>query len=90
MSDIETLGQAWNAGWRIKARCPVGRIDLGKASRKCDWNYELDVMTLVATRGRDFPVMRMADVLRCPRCGCRKIAIMLVLPSNGNRQAAAR
>jgi len=77
---VETLGEAWNLGWRLVARCIDGRVDQGRGSAKCDWSYELDMMTLVATRGRAFPLADMASRIKCPRCGCLRVRIIYVLP----------
>lgn len=88
MAEIETIGQAWNAGWQISARCVHGKVDNGQSARKCDWKYGLDLMTLVATRGRDFPLARVAERLRCPRCGCRDISVLYHVPAIGPRESA--
>jgi hypothetical protein len=32
--------------------------------------------TLVCTGGRSFPLARLAEWLRCPRCGCRKVTVI--------------
>ena len=53
-----------------------------KHKRRCDFRCQLDLQTLVCTRGRDFPLARIAERLRCPRCGCRRIAVMFGPPSN--------
>ncbi|MCZ7500708.1 hypothetical protein [Agrobacterium sp. ST15.13.015] len=82
---VETIGEAFNADWQLFARCVDGRVDLGHAALKCEWRYDLDMMTLVATRGRDFPLASIAGRLRCPRCGNRRISVTFVLP--GNRKA---
>jgi hypothetical protein len=79
---IETLGEAWNADWHLMARCARGMIDYGRSATKCEWSYNLDMMTLVATRGRDFPVADLAKRLRCPRCGCREIRVIYVMPGD--------
>jgi hypothetical protein len=52
-----------------------GRVRL-KHKRECGYRTALDMLTLVATRGRDFPMARLAERLRCPRCGCRQVAVM--------------
>lgn len=78
---VETLGEAMNLSWRIHMRClDDGRQGL-KHKRECGFRRELDVETLVITRGRDFPLARLADRLRCPRCGCRRIAVVFDPPS---------
>ena len=87
---IETLGEAMDLGWRVHARClHDGREGL-KHKRECLWRLELDLQTLVATRGRAFPVARLAERLRCPRCGCRRIAVAFDPMPAGGRIAAAR
>ena len=78
---VETIGEAWNLGWRLHMRClDDGREGL-KHKRCCDFRTELDMRTLVCTRGRDFPLARIADRLRCPRCGCRRISVMFTPPT---------
>ena len=42
-----------NAGWRITMRCAWGKHDGLKTKRECLYRRELDIETLVATRGRD-------------------------------------
>jgi hypothetical protein len=66
MSEIGTIGDAFNQGWQLSAACRHGLVDTGSSSRKCDWKYNLDMTTLVATRGRDFPIDRVSERLRCP------------------------
>ncbi|TAW54625.1 hypothetical protein ELG63_36605 [Rhizobium leguminosarum] len=65
-------------------------MDTGSSSRKCDWKFELCTTTLLATRGRDFPVFDLKDRLRCPRCGSRSISVMPVIPGAPNRKSASR
>ena len=53
---VETLGEAWNFSWRLHMRClDDGREGL-KHERECGYRTELDMQTLVCTRGRDFPL----------------------------------
>jgi hypothetical protein len=86
---VETLGEAYSLSWRIRMRClHDGREGL-KHVRRCDSRLELDIMTLCATRGRDFPIARLAERLRCPRCGCREVSVMFEPPSGADRAAAA-
>jgi len=78
---IETLGEAWNLSWQIHIRClDDGREGL-KHKRRCGYRKFLDMETLVCTRGRDFPLARIAERLRCPRCGCRGISVMFSPPN---------
>src|SRR3984885_13671894 len=69
---VETLEHAYAAQWRILVRCNGrGRIDgpSSRSSRECTYRAELDMESLVWTRGRNFPLNRLAERLRCPRCG---------------------
>jgi hypothetical protein len=42
-------------------------------------------VTLVCTRGRAFPLARLAERLRCPRCGNRHMAVLLDPPARPAR-----
>jgi hypothetical protein len=66
---VATLGEAMNLSWRITMRCAWGKRDAMKSVRECTYRRELDMATLVATRGRDFPLAGLEQRLRCPRCG---------------------
>ena len=48
---------------------------------------ELDLHTLVCTRGRNFPMARIADRLCCPRCGCRRVAVVFDPPKTSIKVA---
>jgi hypothetical protein len=85
----ETLGEAWSLGWNIHIRCLYDGREGMKLKRSCGFKQELDLMTLFCTRGRDFPVARIADRLRCPRCGCREVSVMFTTPANRQVNAAA-
>jgi hypothetical protein len=82
---VETLGEALSYGWRITARCAWGKQREGLQSKKeCRYGAELDLETLVWTRGRAFPVSSLASRLRCPHCGSREVRLMFSLPTNAN------
>jgi hypothetical protein len=66
MCEVQTLGEAWHAGWQITARCDEERRSWGKWHQPCVWQRPLDMVTLVATRGQDFPLKLVASRLRCP------------------------
>jgi hypothetical protein len=74
---VETIGEA-SFGWRIVTRCARGREDgpSSKSSRECTYRRELDLETLVYTRGRAFPLSGLESRLRCPRCGNRRMVVM--------------
>jgi hypothetical protein len=40
---VETLGDAFAAGWRITARCAWGKREGMKTKRKCHCTRELDL-----------------------------------------------
>ena len=81
---IETIGEAHSLGWRVVARCAYSRGDgpSSKSSRECIYQKELDMETLVWTRGRAFPLPRLESRLRCPRCGSRQIVVLFEPPAN--------
>ncbi|MGD9766604.1 MAG: hypothetical protein AB7U62_03090 [Pseudolabrys sp.] len=68
---VETLGEAWKLGWTCSAHCLWFSPTKGgqRMAPRCDKHFKLDMLTLVITRGRLFPLARMQDVMRCPRCG---------------------
>jgi hypothetical protein len=80
LMSIETLGEAWSLSWTIHMRCLDNGMRGMKHGRECAYRAELDMRTLVATRGRDFPIARLAERLRCPKCGCREISVMFGPP----------
>jgi hypothetical protein len=85
---IETIGEAYLLGWRVTVRCSYGRSDgpKSRSSRECNYRKELDMETLVWTRGGRFPLSRLEVRLRCPRCGSRNVVVLYQPP----RTAAAR
>jgi hypothetical protein len=49
---VETLGDAFAAGWRITARCAWGKREGMKSRRECQYTRELDLETLVCVDAR--------------------------------------
>jgi hypothetical protein len=80
---VETIGEAFSLGWRVIARCARGREDgpTSRSSRECTYRRELDLETLVCTRGRAFPLSSLESRLRCPRCGNRHMVVMFETPA---------
>lgn len=76
---VETLKDALAAGWRVRARCIGGRIDNGRSVGKCLASRELDLETLVWTRG-NLPLASAAERMRCPRCGNRRVSLIFEPP----------
>ena len=87
---IETLGEAKAHGWRITARCALGRQVGMKRIRECNNRFELDLETLIWTRGAPFPISMLEGRLKCPRCGSRRVVLLFDLPSQpmAKRQAS--
>jgi hypothetical protein len=80
---VETIGDAHSLGWRVIARCTHGREDgpRTQSNQACTYRKELDMETLVWTRGRAFPLSRLESRLRCPRCGSRDVVVLYQPPS---------
>jgi hypothetical protein len=79
---VETIGEAYGLGWRVTVRCTGGRADgpRSQSSRECKYRKELDMETLVWTRGRGFPLSRLESRLRCPHCGSRDVVVLYQPP----------
>ena len=80
---VETIGDAHSLGWRVIARCTHGREDgpRTQSNHACTYRKELDMETLVWTRGRAFSLSRLESRLRCPRCGSRDVVVLYQPPS---------
>jgi len=57
-----------------------------KRVRECKQSAELDLETLVWTRGAAFPLARLESRLKCPRCGSRRVTILFDVPSIPQQQ----
>ena len=72
---VETLGIARSLGWKVHMRCAHGPREGLKRVRECVYRKQLDIDTLVCTRGPNFPLsrqaIRMAKTLAAtePHCG---------------------
>lgn len=87
---IETLGDAYTHSIRIHLACAEGKGQAMKKHRECRFRRELDVMTLLCTRGRDFPLSMLRERMRCPRCGSRLVRIAWDLPTNADSRSSVR
>jgi hypothetical protein len=76
-----SVGTSTCAAWTT-----VEKVSSTESGARID---ELDLQTLVCTRGRDFPLAQIAEMLRCPRCGCRRVAVMFGPPTNSEVGKAA-
>lgn len=84
---VETLGDAWRAGWKIRVRCAWGKRDGMKSVRECVTSGELDLQTLIWTRGGDMPLAMVAERLKCPICGSRRVLVSFVPPGSLGKMA---
>src|SRR5438132_6344378 len=80
----ETIGEALSYGWRVTARCAAGKQDGMHRHKECVYRAELDMETLVWTRGRAFPLAWLQTRLRCPLCGSREVVLLVLTPKQGN------
>jgi hypothetical protein len=85
---VETLGEAMDFSWCVAVRCAWGPRDGMKHIRECVYRAELDMQTLVWTRGRDFPLARLESRLKCPRCVSRRVRLAFIPRSEPNRLLA--
>jgi hypothetical protein len=90
-SMVRTLKDAWHAGWRIRVRCYVFGPHHKAGWRDhviCDHSTELDLKTLVWTRG-NLPLAVWEKKLRCPRCGNMRIQVIYEIPNQPNANRIA-
>jgi hypothetical protein len=88
---VQTLGEAWQLGWRVRARCLWGGPDTHSRHKRiaieCDTTIELDMATLVWTRGSKFPLDQLHDRLKCPKCGERRVKVYFEVPGEPKARA---
>jgi hypothetical protein len=85
---IETIGEAMDFSWRVTVRCAHGPRDGMKRVRECVYGGDLDLQTLVWTRGRDFPIARLESRLKCPGCGSRQVRLAFSVPPTNKQMRA--
>jgi hypothetical protein len=78
---VRTIGEAYQAGCRIHVRCAWGRREAMESVRGCLGKAELDLHTLIWTRGRAFPLTSPEARLECPICGSRRVSVIFDVPS---------
>jgi hypothetical protein len=78
---VETNGEPFSLGGRVTVRRSHSREDgaHSKSSRECTYRKELDMETLVFTRGRAFPLSRLDSR---PRCGGRNLVVLYEPPTS--------
>jgi hypothetical protein len=78
---VQTVGEAYQAGRRVYVRCAWGPREAMKSVRGCLGRAELDLHTLIWTRGSGFPLTSLEARLKCPMCGSRKVSVIFDVPS---------
>jgi hypothetical protein len=63
-------------------RCAQGYRKGMKSIRRCVDRKQLDLDTLVSTRGPNFPLSRLESRLMCPACGSRNVTVVFEPPPN--------
>jgi hypothetical protein len=82
LMEVETLGMARSLGWKGHMRCAQGYHEGMKSIRRCVYRKQLDLDTLVCTRGPNFSLSRLESRLMCPACGSRNVTVVFEPPSN--------
>jgi len=87
MNPIDALFLFWarrgnSAGARPRIGLVIGRKPKtnDRETIWCDTKFELDMHTVVWTRGDAFPLEQLASRLKCPKCGSRKVTLVFSVP----------
>lgn len=78
---VETLLEAYLGGWKIRARCLGTHKHTPKSTVDCGRGIELDIATLMWTRGGPFPLAALQGRLRCPWCGSYRLILSFDPPA---------
>src|SRR6478736_5551393 len=62
-------------------RSLLGKREGMKSRRECQYTRELDLETLVWTRGPNFPLSPLDGRLMCPRCRSRRVVVLFQPPT---------
>jgi hypothetical protein len=85
---ISTIGEAHDLGWKIRVYCREWKGHAMKKHRGCIAQIDIDLPTLVWTRGRDWPISDIGTRMKCIRCGGRLVSVALEPPPVNDRKAA--
>lgn len=58
-------------------RCAWGSRDGLKSIKECQFRHEIDILTLMLTRGRRCQIAGLTSKMRCPSCGSPRVAIAI-------------
>jgi hypothetical protein len=82
------MENVWLADGRPYVRCAKPRREDLKSVRPCGQRHELDVQTLIRTRGTAFPISMLSERMKCPGVPDQRVVVTLSLP--GSVVAAAK
>jgi hypothetical protein len=85
---VASLGEAFDLGWKAVAKCDGWTRIGGRVHSNCGNRYQLDMQTLVWTRGRTLALECLHKRLKCPKCGERKVTVLFEPPANPTHAAA--
>ena len=75
---VETIGEAWQLGWRITAPCASGKRDGMNSVRPCIYSYYLDLSTPVWDTRGTVSAVRFGDASEMPElrimAGCTDLS----------------
>ena len=86
---ISTIGEALSLGWKLRVYCRLGKREGMKSIRGCTAYVDVDLETLVWTRGRDFPIAHLDSRMKCARCGSRRVLVAFEPPKDAGSMPAA-
>lgn len=78
-NEVRSLGAALHAGWTLGLRCE-GRHEGLKTKKPCIQAFSIDLESLVAGLGHEFPIERLQQKMCCPRCGSRHVSLYWSTP----------
>jgi hypothetical protein len=91
---VTTLGEAWKLGWCVRVRCLVTGSPAKSRHERiavyCEHSAQLDMKTLVWIRVERFPLDQLANRLKCPKCGSRKVTVVFDVPNQPRAGAMTR
>lgn len=79
VNEVRSLGAALHGGWILGLRCD-GRHEGLKARRPCIQAFSIDLESLVAGLGHEFPIEQLQRKMCCPRCGSSHVSLYWSTP----------
>lgn len=80
------LNDARRGGWTAALHCRR-RMAAMKSSKSCPEVTWLDIETLVAALGEDFPLEKLMRRCQCPRCGTKHVDLEWIVPAAASSTA---